>query len=134
MSTHGTYTKEEQAENRRKWVAALRSGEYPQTQGILRDSDGYCCLGVACELARYEGLVAREGAVYRAGDSGYYAVLPGVVQDWLGLADNEGGLVDGTEGYWYNLTSLNDDALYTFDQIANVIEFGGVRLVGGSDE
>lgn len=29
-----------------KWLAALRSGEYPQTIGSLRDSNGFCCLGV----------------------------------------------------------------------------------------
>jgi hypothetical protein len=29
-----------------KWVAALRSGEYKQTKGYLRNKKGYCCLGV----------------------------------------------------------------------------------------
>lgn len=30
-----------------KWLAALRSGEYKQTPGVLRSLDGgYCCLGV----------------------------------------------------------------------------------------
>ena len=34
----------------RKWVAALRSGEYKQTIGTLQNSHGHCCLGVACEI------------------------------------------------------------------------------------
>jgi hypothetical protein len=35
----------------RKWVAALRSGEYPQTTDVLYDGCGYCCLGVlACVI------------------------------------------------------------------------------------
>jgi len=42
----------------KKWVRALRSGEYEQTQGALMDSfDGnkaYCCLGVACVLRSEE--------------------------------------------------------------------------------
>ncbi len=34
-----------------KWVAALRSGEYPQGKGCLKNEDGYCCLGVAYKVA-----------------------------------------------------------------------------------
>lgn len=33
-----------------KWVAALRSGEYEQITGSLKEPDGYCCLGVLCEV------------------------------------------------------------------------------------
>jgi hypothetical protein len=33
-----------------KWLAALRSGEYTQTSGSLRDNDGHCCLGVLCDV------------------------------------------------------------------------------------
>ena len=38
------------------WLDALRSGKYPQTQGYLRSSkrddrpEGFCCLGVLCDL------------------------------------------------------------------------------------
>lgn len=31
---------------RNQWTAALRSGEYQQTKGLLRDKHGHCCLGV----------------------------------------------------------------------------------------
>lgn len=34
-----------------KWIAALTSGEYEQTRNYLhRIDDGYCCLGVLCEV------------------------------------------------------------------------------------
>jgi hypothetical protein len=33
-----------------QWLAALRSGEYPQTDGFLHTLNGYCCLGVAYVL------------------------------------------------------------------------------------
>jgi hypothetical protein len=33
-----------------KWIEALRSGKYPQGHGALRSSDGYCCLGVLCDV------------------------------------------------------------------------------------
>lgn len=34
----------------KKWVDALRNGNYSQTKWTLRDEFGYCCLGVAWEL------------------------------------------------------------------------------------
>lgn len=37
-------------ENIKKWVKALRSGEYNQNKGKLQNEDGFCCLGVACDL------------------------------------------------------------------------------------
>jgi hypothetical protein len=33
-----------------KWLVALRSGDYKQTKERLRDDDGYCCLGVLCDI------------------------------------------------------------------------------------
>lgn len=36
---------------KRKWVKALRSGQYPQSGGNLKDKFGYyCCLGVLCDI------------------------------------------------------------------------------------
>lgn len=34
------------AELKKKWVEALRSGEYKQGTGWLRKNDKFCCLGV----------------------------------------------------------------------------------------
>ena len=39
------------------WLAALRSGEYEQTTDSLRRPEGFCCLGVACDVAMKMGLV-----------------------------------------------------------------------------
>ena len=46
------FTKKQQKANRKKWVAALRSGKYKQGKGQLYDNldEKYCCLGVACDL------------------------------------------------------------------------------------
>lgn len=38
------------AVNRARWVEALESGDYPQTTGELRNSTGFCCLGVVEDL------------------------------------------------------------------------------------
>ena len=46
-------------EIRARWVAALRSGAYEQGTSRLRDaSDRRCCLGVLCDLAEQDGVVA----------------------------------------------------------------------------
>ena len=40
-----TPTQEEIKELHKKWVEALRSGEYKQTQSKLHNEEGFCCLG-----------------------------------------------------------------------------------------
>ena len=35
-----------------KWIAALRSGKYKQTTGKLKHEDGFCCLGVLCDISK----------------------------------------------------------------------------------
>ena len=47
-------------EIKEKWVAALRSGEYKQTRGYLSNSNGFCCLGVLCDLHSKETRVPWE--------------------------------------------------------------------------
>jgi hypothetical protein len=34
-----------------KWADALESGKYKQTAGVLKDNDGWCCLGVLCDIS-----------------------------------------------------------------------------------
>lgn len=43
--------REQQAKNRRDWVKALRSGQYQQGRKQLKDTDFFCCLGVACDIS-----------------------------------------------------------------------------------
>lgn len=38
------------ADFKAQWLAALRSGNYQQTDCYLHTADGYCCLGVACDI------------------------------------------------------------------------------------
>ena len=33
-----------------RWLTALYNEEFPQGQASLQSKDGYCCLGVACEV------------------------------------------------------------------------------------
>lgn len=93
----------------RLWLKALRSGEFKQGFGKLGNSKvGYCCLGVACVVARENGVISRFN-----GQGGF---LPEKVKDWLGLR-NSGGEYGNN-----SLVHLNDSKNKTFDEIADVIE------------
>jgi hypothetical protein len=110
------YTKAQQKRNRAKWVKALRSGEYRQTKSVLTNGNGFCCLGVACEISGL-GHWAGDGEwEYRTkGSSPDTAFLPNAVRDWLGLATT-GGDFGAT-----SLTHLNDTGK-RFPAIARIIE------------
>lgn len=38
------------ADFKEQWVKALRSGKYQQTKQYLHTDEGFCCLGVACDM------------------------------------------------------------------------------------
>src|SRR5678815_3622160 len=106
--------------NAQKWVDALRSGRFMQTRHTLADDMGYCCLGVACEVAIENGIQLvkkkvseRHGYISFDGAENY---LPAAVQQWLGLKTDT-GLFDGERTLAYE----NDDHA-TFHQLANIIE------------
>jgi len=110
-------------ENAKKWVAALRSGEYKQIQNRLGDPNGHCCLGVACEVAIENGVPLKKelhtAGFYRYGDD--RTSLPAIVQTWLGLATHSGwyDLKDASD---HSLMSDNDSRRLTLAQIADIIE------------
>ena len=119
-------------EARALWVKALRSGEYKQTTGQLRKDDGYCCLGVACDLYGKHVLKRNRWKLYKRNKLSYTflgrgGTLPPQVQEWLGLerSSDLGELKDGT-----NLMYMNDypGSKGGFNGIADVIERGELVL------
>lgn len=124
-------------DNAKILVAALRSGEYKQTHGGLRDQKGYCCLGVACDVYHKE---TGEGE-WRDGplDLSYYrfvtpggpsegepAVLPQAVEEWLGFTSESGDFTtvdyrDSEGELPESLIGLNDRGR-SFEEIADTIE------------
>ena len=115
-------------ENAKKWVAALRSGEFAQGQHFLRKHDNYCCLGVACELYRRETgngewwQVTQGKYTFISDSYEFVTVLPSTVAYWLGLHTEAGEF--GVED---SLADMNDTGK-TFDEIADVIESEPVGL------
>lgn len=108
-------------DNAKKWVAALRSGNYKQGRGVLKSPHNeYCCLGVACELYRQEHPNARwsDLSAFMIGSvKAYQEALPIEVQEWLGLKTSLGQFSGGR-----TLAGLNDHYYASFDQIADQIE------------
>jgi hypothetical protein len=106
--------------NLHKWAKALESGEYQQTTSTLRDENGYCCLGVACEVALKNGVKMH---VEMGEDSWRYdteeASLPKAVQEWLGV-DNSDPLLN-FDGEEITAISANDLVDKNFTEIARAI-------------
>jgi hypothetical protein len=107
---------------KRKWVEALRSGEYEQGQGKLRKVENgrtyHCCLGVLCEVAEIPHIkmhmdegVAIHGYVFRGVTSRSTATLPYNFVNQHFSSENDP----------WKLIELND-AGKSFEEIADYIE------------
>lgn len=110
---------------KKKWVAALRSGKYKQTIGNLKTSEGYCCLGVLCDLHRKRfKKITKKWRRKGKSDVGVYMTkdicLPTSVVRWAKLSTFRGAHVRiGSDSKY--LDSHNDTGA-TFEQIAQAIE------------
>ena len=104
---------------KQKWLSALRSGHYKQTQGLLHDGSGFCCLGVLCDLYGKEHNV--EWKLAEDDYSNNYEFqeeperLPLLVIEWAGVKQ------DYPEICETSLAELNDTGS-TFNEIADLIE------------
>lgn len=107
-------------ENAKKWVEALRSGEYKQGEEALRNGDRFCCLGVACDLFRKN---TTKGEWVNEEFLGQSTVLPTLVRDWLGLGSTTGNYDGSVEkgDYADCLMGRNDNGA-SFAEIADTIE------------
>ena len=114
---------------KQRWLEALRSGEYKQTTENLQNSNGFCCLGVLCDLHAKE-----HGTKWVRQTDGYELygetqILPLSVQEWAGLDNDIGGLVDfeyERDGVMYvtseSLPEINDSWTKNYNEIADLIE------------
>jgi len=91
------------------WVDALRSGKYEQTTGQLLKDGRYCCLGVACEVAMYHGVIFEYD-----GENG--DLTGNFVGDWLEITTDKGPYTQE------KLIDLNDKEKKSFSEIADYIE------------
>lgn len=111
-----------------KWLEALRSGKYTQTQGVLRRdkpadrrSAGHCCLGVLCDVIDPTRWMDVGGGISAWGERSSTAFpnadyIPHPV--YLSLSSRVGG--DTMVASF--LAAQNDDGKWNFNQIATWIE------------
>lgn len=97
------------------WIEALRSGEYKQGTGCLREDDRYCCLGVLVDLhiKKHDLEWEKLGEDYHF--DGSAATLPAVVLEWAGLH------IDNPTVNGLALATWNDSG-ESFQWIADLIE------------
>lgn len=104
----------DQKKNVRALIKALRGGKYKQTRGWLRDKDGFCCLGVACDI-----FDNKKWANYLYMDRG--GILPDLVREHYGFAASKGANLP-FKGKFVAMTDLNDEHNQSFKQIALRLE------------
>lgn len=131
----GEYMKIMNPDVKRVWLKELRSGKYDQGKGHLNLGGRYCCLGVLCEIAVENEVIARSsdqnessyGTPEELEDhDGATAYPPKGVVDWAGLPSENPKVTyehcdmcgPGTRA----LSELNDDEELSFEEIADIIE------------
>ena len=108
---------------KRKWVKALRSGEYIQTQNSLYDYNGtdkpggYCCLAVLLAEMKPDAFVEEAKTMW---------TRPSIE---VRSTEAEGSIADDLAIMWgldqanqFTLVQLNDDDGKDFNEIADFIE------------
>lgn len=115
-------------ENFRKWLDALRSGNYRQGRHVLEkpahgdEPTQYCCLGVACRVAMENGveLEVKETTTSVEFDS-HSGQLPGKVLRWLGVSNYSLLVQTSQDGVHVPVSIINDDG-ECFANIADLLE------------
>jgi hypothetical protein len=104
-----------------KWIKALRSGEYKQGIGVLRNRrNEFCCLGVLCNIHAQEHPETASKETKSTSYLGNTQYLPDEVANWSKIGGFGGGLVT-IDKKLLPLATHNDSGR-TFEQIADAIE------------
>lgn len=96
----------------KRWIKALRSGDYKQLIGTLRHGDQFCATGVLCDLHAKEYDIKWEIRDLLRYDL-YFLVSafpPVEVLTWAGITYEQAQII----------TSMNDEGR-TFQEIADVV-------------
>lgn len=122
-----------------EWIHVLRTtkrkqGRYRLATKLENGKYAYCCLGIACEVA---GLPKRESgfldSVFYGRGKGENTFLPRELSELLDVSKNPsldcGDYNRDRNGHYMttSLTVLNDDEKFTFPQIADMIEYFGLK-------
>lgn len=122
-----------------EWVSELRSGKYQQTTGYLQNENGFCCLGVLCDMAVAADVIpaptVREGSVYdvrRYGPQDATAMPPDEVNAWAGVTWGTAYDVATPEKFYdkisgrINMTNAPDDELIPVPEMVGLTALNDV--------
>jgi hypothetical protein len=119
------YTLEQQKDNRKLWVEALRSGKYRQARALLKNANGaMCCLGILADLAGCDWHWSEYHGEFKADDKS--GICPVKAMEFVGLFRPHGDYDDGSDS-GQCLTRVNDEGA-SFEKIADIIEAEPVGL------
>ena len=114
-----------QKEELLKWADELEHTQKPQTISYLRDVNGFCCLGVLCDMQErvFWGLSwGPDEERYYIFDRGYYLCLPDDLANKLGLLQMTSDIdPDAPISLQSLFQEMNDDCLFSFAKIAKEI-------------
>lgn len=104
-----------------EWLKNLRNGEYTQAKDTLKSKDGFCCLGVLCDMHRkatkkHKWELDKEHYSYLKQED----ILPCDVKIWAEL-DEANPRVKIREDIHHEVAELND-ANCSFEKLADLIE------------
>lgn len=127
-------------EVKQKWIDALRSGDYEQGSEKLRGVNGYCCLGVLCDIysREHDTQWVFKGYDENADENnphpmdywyfdGQSEFLPYSVMDWAGLKNHNPNVRiycsnDEDEDFYTDEIANVNDSGYTFMDLSKIIE------------
>jgi len=105
------------------WIVALKSGKYPQITMTLRNKNGYCSMGVLCDISGKGkwSLYKPKSAVMQSYDfiGEEFLVISTPPKGWL---DVEWETELGTITLTTHLMTLNDREKWSFSQIADFLD------------
>ena len=132
-----------QKKNRKEWVAQLRSGKYAQVKNHLHQGEGYCCLGVLCDIVDSKLWKPSESSSVFSFNGVSIMTPPRMESFEFGLRRSNGTFEPNDAFFekfpkvavseaWRNfksiaLTDLNDEG-FSFAEIADIIEYGPPKL------
>lgn len=96
------------------WVAALKSGDYPEDRGFLKTDKGYDALGVLCQLSNPDGWTKTKTGLNQFHYEDDYSTyrLPDPLRTALGVEAN----------FDYYMVELTDKKCLSHKDIANLLE------------
>ncbi len=106
------------ADIKEKWVKALRSGKYKQTEGVLENNKGNCCLGVLCRALDFKeiGRDKQGNVIFEENVFDNCSFPPSILSD---KNLNQFGISADEQATLYQ---MNDSFGKSFSEIADYIE------------